>query len=49
MYISSFFYPPSLPDAIHQCSDESASPRERTLACLPLHTNLIFLHKLLER
>nr|XP_046251308.1 zinc finger C3H1 domain-containing protein-like isoform X2 [Scatophagus argus] len=36
-------------DAIHQCSDESVSPSERTLACLPLHTNLIFLFKLLER
>ncbi|XP_070763374.1 zinc finger C3H1 domain-containing protein-like [Enoplosus armatus] len=36
-------------DAIHQCSDESLSQSERTLACLPLHTNLIFLYKLLER
>lgn len=41
--------PPPLSDAAHQCSDESASPSERTLACLPLHTNLIFLNKLLER
>lgn len=39
----------SVSDATHQCSDESASPSERTLACLPLHTNLIFLNKLLER
>ncbi|XP_045894569.1 zinc finger C3H1 domain-containing protein-like isoform X3 [Micropterus dolomieu] len=36
-------------DAIHQCSDESLSQSERTLACLPLHTNLIFLNKLLGR
>ncbi|XP_075884807.1 zinc finger C3H1 domain-containing protein isoform X2 [Nelusetta ayraudi] len=36
-------------DGIRQCSDESASTRERTLACLPLHTNLIRLNKLLER
>ncbi|XP_068168629.1 zinc finger C3H1 domain-containing protein-like isoform X2 [Antennarius striatus] len=36
-------------NAIHQCSDESASQKERTLTCLPLHTNLIFLHKVLER
>ncbi|XP_044049169.1 zinc finger C3H1 domain-containing protein-like isoform X4 [Siniperca chuatsi] len=36
-------------DAILQCSDESLSQSERTLACLPLHTNLIFLHKLLDR
>ncbi|XP_071376359.1 zinc finger C3H1 domain-containing protein-like isoform X3 [Centroberyx affinis] len=36
-------------DAIHQCSDEALSPGERTLACMPLHTNLIFLNKLLER
>uniref|UniRef100_A0A3B4XYE3 Zinc finger C3H1-type containing n=1 Tax=Seriola lalandi dorsalis TaxID=1841481 RepID=A0A3B4XYE3_SERLL len=36
-------------DAVHQCSDESLSPSERTLACLPLHTNLIFLYRLLQR
>uniref|UniRef100_A0A4W6C1N7 Zinc finger C3H1-type containing n=1 Tax=Lates calcarifer TaxID=8187 RepID=A0A4W6C1N7_LATCA len=36
-------------DAIHQCSDESLSPSERTLACLPLHINLIFLNRLLQR
>ncbi|XP_074489390.1 zinc finger C3H1 domain-containing protein isoform X1 [Sebastes fasciatus] len=36
-------------DAIHQCSDESLSPSQRTLACLPLHTNLIFLNQLLDR
>ncbi|XP_076588884.1 zinc finger C3H1 domain-containing protein [Chaetodon auriga] len=36
-------------DAIHQCTDEGLSQSERTLACLPLHTNLIFLNKLLER
>nr|XP_033490831.1 zinc finger C3H1 domain-containing protein-like isoform X2 [Epinephelus lanceolatus] len=36
-------------DAIHQCSDESLSQSERMLACLPLHTNLIFLNKLLDR
>ncbi|XP_042370523.1 zinc finger C3H1 domain-containing protein-like, partial [Plectropomus leopardus] len=36
-------------DAIRQCSDESESQSERTLACLPLHTNLIFLNQLLDR
>ncbi|XP_039988111.1 zinc finger C3H1 domain-containing protein-like isoform X2 [Xiphias gladius] len=36
-------------DAIHQCSDESLSQSERMLSCLPLHTNLIFLNKLLQR
>ncbi|XP_062276404.1 zinc finger C3H1 domain-containing protein-like isoform X2 [Scomber scombrus] len=36
-------------DAIRQCSDESLSQSERTLACLPLYSNLIFLNKLLER
>ncbi|XP_040894448.1 zinc finger C3H1 domain-containing protein-like isoform X2 [Toxotes jaculatrix] len=36
-------------DAIRQCSEESLSQAERTLACLPLHTNLIFLNKLLQR
>ncbi|TKS72888.1 Zinc finger C3H1 domain-containing protein [Collichthys lucidus] len=36
-------------DAILQCSNESVSQTERTLACLPLHTNLILLNKLLDR
>ncbi|KAM7415223.1 hypothetical protein PAMA_019848 [Pampus argenteus] len=36
-------------DAIRQCSSGSLSQSERTLACLPLHLNLIFLNKLLER
>ncbi|XP_035859357.1 zinc finger C3H1 domain-containing protein-like isoform X3 [Sander lucioperca] len=36
-------------DGVRQCSDESASASERTLACLPLHTNLIFLNTLLDR
>ncbi|XP_076026870.1 zinc finger C3H1 domain-containing protein [Genypterus blacodes] len=36
-------------DAIGLCSDETLSPSERTLACMPLHTNLIFLNKVLER
>ncbi|CAI5668430.1 unnamed protein product [Oreochromis niloticus] len=36
-------------DGVRQCSDEHASDSERTLACLPLHTNLIFLYKLLQR
>lgn len=38
-----------LSDGVRQCSDEHASDSERTLACLPLHTNLIFLYKLLQR
>lgn len=36
-------------DAVSQCSNESASPRERIQACLPLQTNLILLLKLLDR
>nr|XP_020471448.1 zinc finger C3H1 domain-containing protein [Monopterus albus] len=36
-------------DAISRCSDASLSQSERTMACLPLHTNLIFLNKLLQR
>ncbi|KAM3870108.1 zinc finger C3H1 domain-containing protein [Diretmus argenteus] len=36
-------------DAIQQCSDETLPPGERTPACMPLHTNLIFLNKLLQR
>ncbi|XP_005936966.2 zinc finger C3H1 domain-containing protein [Haplochromis burtoni] len=36
-------------DGVRQCSDDHASDSERTLACLPLHTNLIFLYKLLQR
>ncbi|XP_037306501.2 zinc finger C3H1 domain-containing protein-like isoform X1 [Pungitius pungitius] len=36
-------------DAVHQCSDESLSPSQRTLACLPLHNNLLSLYKLLDR
>lgn len=38
-----------LSDGVRQCSDDHASDSERTLACLPLHTNLIFLYKLLQR
>ncbi|XP_060892208.1 zinc finger C3H1 domain-containing protein-like isoform X3 [Labrus mixtus] len=36
-------------DGVRQCSEESVSQSERTLACLPLHTNLILLHTLLHR
>ncbi|XP_061780962.2 zinc finger C3H1 domain-containing protein-like [Nerophis lumbriciformis] len=36
-------------DAISQCNNESLTPSERTLACLPLHTNLLLLHRLLDR
>ncbi|XP_077425204.1 zinc finger C3H1 domain-containing protein isoform X2 [Vanacampus margaritifer] len=36
-------------DAIRQCSDQSAAPRERTLACLPLHINFLLLHRLSGR
>ncbi|XP_051917067.1 zinc finger C3H1 domain-containing protein-like isoform X2 [Hippocampus zosterae] len=36
-------------DGIRQCCDESLAPRERTLACLPLHTNFLLLHKLSGR
>ncbi|XP_028285885.1 zinc finger C3H1 domain-containing protein [Parambassis ranga] len=36
-------------DAICQCSEESHSMSEKTLACMPLHTNLIFLNKVLQR
>uniref|UniRef100_A0A3P9IIA3 Zinc finger C3H1-type containing n=1 Tax=Oryzias latipes TaxID=8090 RepID=A0A3P9IIA3_ORYLA len=36
-------------DAVQRCSEESASDGERTLACLPLHSNLILLYKLLQK
>ncbi|KAF7224923.1 zinc finger C3H1 domain-containing protein isoform X3 [Nothobranchius furzeri] len=36
-------------DAIRQCSEDILSPSEGTLACMPLHTNLLFLYKLLQR
>ncbi|XP_061578269.1 zinc finger C3H1 domain-containing protein-like isoform X2 [Cololabis saira] len=36
-------------DAVSQCSEESSSESERALACMPLHTNLILLYKLLQR
>ncbi|KAK2842859.1 hypothetical protein Q5P01_013059 [Channa striata] len=36
-------------DAIQHCSEESLSPSERVVACLSLHTNLIFLNRLLQR
>ncbi|KAG9342224.1 hypothetical protein JZ751_016726 [Albula glossodonta] len=36
-------------DAVRHCTDERLSERERTLACLPLHTNMIALHQLLGR
>ncbi|MFT7796706.1 zinc finger C3H1 domain-containing protein [Arapaima gigas] len=34
-------------DAIRQCTDKSLSPAEQTLACLPLHTNLVAFHQLM--
>ncbi|XP_067348930.1 zinc finger C3H1 domain-containing protein-like isoform X3 [Channa argus] len=36
-------------DAIQHCSDESLTQSERVVACLSLHTNLIFLNRLLQR
>ncbi|MEQ2268564.1 hypothetical protein XENORESO_004737 [Xenotaenia resolanae] len=36
-------------DAIHQCSEESVPDSERTLACMPLYTNLVLLYKMLQR
>ncbi|TNN58702.1 Zinc finger C3H1 domain-containing protein [Liparis tanakae] len=36
-------------DAVLRCSDEALTPRQRTLACLPLHSNLVLLYRLLER
>uniref|UniRef100_A0A673AAP5 Putative zinc-finger domain-containing protein n=1 Tax=Sphaeramia orbicularis TaxID=375764 RepID=A0A673AAP5_9TELE len=36
-------------DAINHCIDDTLSQSERTLACLPLHTNLILLNKILEK
>ncbi|KAJ8411244.1 hypothetical protein AAFF_G00172500 [Aldrovandia affinis] len=36
-------------DALCQCTDERLPMKERTLACLPLHTNTIALHQLLGR
>ncbi|XP_060784522.1 zinc finger C3H1 domain-containing protein [Neoarius graeffei] len=36
-------------DALLRCVDEGVSPAEQTLACLPLHLNLLHLHKVLGR
>ncbi|CAB1322809.1 unnamed protein product [Coregonus sp. 'balchen'] len=36
-------------DALRQCTDQTLPPSERTLACLPLHTNLITAYSLLGR
>ncbi|XP_053538287.1 zinc finger C3H1 domain-containing protein isoform X2 [Ictalurus punctatus] len=36
-------------DALSRCADEGVSPAERTLACLPLHLNLLHLHTALGR
>ncbi|MCI4380410.1 hypothetical protein PGIGA_G00239920 [Pangasianodon gigas] len=36
-------------DALSRCVEEGVSPAERTLACLPLHLNLLHLHKVLGR
>ncbi|KAF7707780.1 zinc finger C3H1 domain-containing protein isoform X2 [Silurus meridionalis] len=36
-------------DAISSCVDEGVSPAERTLACLPLHLNLLHLYRVLGR
>ncbi|XP_061697888.1 zinc finger C3H1 domain-containing protein isoform X2 [Syngnathoides biaculeatus] len=36
-------------EGVRRCGDDSLSPSERTLACLPLHTNFLFLHRLLGR
>ncbi|XP_060740866.1 zinc finger C3H1 domain-containing protein [Tachysurus vachellii] len=36
-------------DALSRCVDDGVSPAERTLACLPLHLNLLHLHKVLGR
>ncbi|XP_013882225.1 zinc finger C3H1 domain-containing protein [Austrofundulus limnaeus] len=36
-------------DAVSQCSEEFGSDGEKTLACMPLHTNLLFLYRLLQR
>ncbi|KAJ8002748.1 hypothetical protein DPEC_G00162170 [Dallia pectoralis] len=36
-------------DAVCRCSDENLPPAERTLACLPLHTNFITCYTLLGR
>ncbi|KAM7328174.1 zinc finger C3H1 domain-containing protein [Alexandromys fortis] len=36
-------------DAVKACTDESLSSGERVEVCLPLYTNMIALHQLLER
>ncbi|XP_023682687.2 zinc finger C3H1 domain-containing protein isoform X1 [Paramormyrops kingsleyae] len=36
-------------DAVCHCTDESLSPSDRVLACLPLYTNLIALNQLLGK
>ncbi|KAK6319895.1 hypothetical protein J4Q44_G00090020 [Coregonus suidteri] len=36
-------------DAVRQCTDQTLPPSERTLACLPLYTNLITCYSLLGK
>ncbi|XP_017297244.1 zinc finger C3H1 domain-containing protein isoform X3 [Kryptolebias marmoratus] len=36
-------------DAVSQCSEENESDGEKTLTCMPLHTNLLCLYRLLQR
>ncbi|XP_049739854.1 zinc finger C3H1 domain-containing protein isoform X1 [Elephas maximus indicus] len=36
-------------DAVKACTEESLTVEERTEVCLPLYTNMIVLHQLLER
>ncbi|KAI4891814.1 hypothetical protein NFI96_028339 [Prochilodus magdalenae] len=36
-------------DALSRCVDDQVSPADRSLACLPLHTNLVHLLRLLGR
>ncbi|KAG7276739.1 hypothetical protein CRUP_030356 [Coryphaenoides rupestris] len=40
---------PLFQDAIAQCTDDTLPAAARVSACLPLYTNLLFLHKLLGR
>lgn len=36
-------------DAVKACTDESLTVEERVEVCVPIYTNMIALHQLLER
>lgn len=45
----SCYYDFILTDAVKACTDESVTVEKRIEVCVPLYTNMIALHQLLER